>query len=204
MFCRNFVNDLFLFNEIYINQFILYLLSVFILSSYLPARIQFYKIKMGSNYQGLSFKDEIYNGQSEMNNELDKGTGCLVDRIKSMTNPFIKPSCWLGWHKKEVPRPFILITLTRISFVNGIRLSTYINESAKASPIRRFYITSNIHYDVLQNPLYACTPDSAYALSSQPYEFVLDIGKLEFHYLKVELDYSGDWILVRQIELILG
>ncbi|XP_047134666.1 discoidin domain-containing receptor 2 isoform X1 [Hydra vulgaris] len=164
-------------------------------------RIQYYKMKQGSTYQGIQFKDDKYDGYV-VNNELDKGTGCLVDGLKPMTNPFSYPTCWLGWHKNVEPKPFIYITLTRSSFVNGIRLNTYINQSAKASPIKRFSLTSNIHYEMLKNPLYACTPDFIYALKSQEFEFVLDIGLLELQYLRLEMDYSEDWIFVRQIELI--
>ena len=135
---------------------------------------------------------------------LNLDTGCLTDS-DSIKNPFLHPSCWIGWRKSIVKEPFILLKLTRTSVVNGIHLTTYVNQSAGVSQIKRFVVNSGITL----SPVYtfqgeACAPDSAYRKDQDIVTYVINLDNLKLQYLKINFLYSGNWMLLRKVDILQG
>ena len=97
--------------------------------------------------------------------------------------------------------PFIFVVWTRPLTISGIRLRTYVNDSIKASPIRKLTILAGKHRPLMPKGA-ICSPDEYYRLQPSVIDYIIAFDKIELQYLQLEFEYSGDWILVRQLEFI--
>ena len=111
---------------------------------------------------------------------------------------------WVAWKKSEIREPYIILMLTEPIIVTGIRIVTFVNNSVNASTIKKFVVSSE---KVLAPYVYrgeTCSPDSAHEATAQKFDFVIKFGNLTLQYLKVSFDYTGEWILVRKVQILTG
>jgi len=166
------------------------------------ARIYFYKIPQGQQYSAdVSWLDTKYSGKATSKKELTGGKGCLVDESHGEgLNALKTPYCWVGWNKTNVSNPSIHITLSRLEIITGIYLRTYVNEDIGASTIKKFTVkTTKYDGNFATINGYACAPKSNYHISPQVIDYEIDLGKTEAQYVTLSMEYSGNWILVRQV-----
>ena len=150
----------------------------------------------GGEHAGLVWKDEKYNGTENKNGSLSGGTGCLLDKSVP-TNPFIEPECWIGWNKKKVLHPSITLSLTKNVTVNGMYFHMYLNKSMGASTFSKIDILTE---DVLRGTV--CAPKSYDHLMPQGKRFKLSFKDIYAQKLTIRFKYGGDWILIRNIEVL--
>ena len=150
--------------------------------------------------------DTEYNGKTTANKELTSGTGCLVDNKHTEgVNALKSPYCWVGWKKSNVSNPSIHIELTRSATITGIYLRTYVNEDIGASTIRKFAVkTTEFDGRLAKVNGYACAPKSNYHISPQVIDYEIDLGDTKAQYVTLNMEYSGNWILVRQVMIKQG
>lgn len=117
-------------------------------------------------------------------------------------DPLVSPECWIGWRRNNVTNPFVKFDLTRQAPITGIRLRTYINEEVKAETIKKFVVrTSKLFGLIPDNTFYACTPKNFYYLSPRVIDFELDLGNVMAQFITLEMEYTSDLILLRQVSL---
>ena len=168
------------------------------------AHINRYKIFEGSKYSpGINWIDSKYNGREIANGELKDGTGCLTDGQSTPNdNPFSSPNCWIGWKENKTRQPFIYIELLQPTLATGIRLLSYVNDSMGASPIRRITISAGIN-ERLTSLGCLCSPDSFYNRQPAMTEYYIVFDNIVIQYLQLQFQYSGQWILIRHVDVIL-
>ena len=132
------------------------------------------------------------------NRVLSGGTGCLLEESNT-TDPFIKPKCWIGWNKQKTPYPRIALLLTKETVVHGLYFHIYVNESMGAYTINDITISAE---DKVRGKV--CAPESYYYTPPQGKDFKLMFNNISAQKLTIHLKYTGDWILIRRIKVLLG
>lgn len=164
------------------------------------AGFYFYKIHQGDRYMNYSWTDTEYTNPPKSNSDiLNRGTGCLFSgKNRQHSNPFTS-KCWIGWTKKRHPNPFILIALDRVSRIESITLLTYVNQSMGAGPIKNITVKASKRLRRLQLVGHVCTPRSAYLKEPKHFEFHIGLKNLTAKFIKLDLQYSLNWILIRYL-----
>ena len=172
--------------------------SLFSFVFFFTARISSYDIPQGQQ----PWKDIKYSGNENSKHVLQGGIGCLIDgRGGENPNPLVSPECWIGWRRDNVTSPFVKIDLTRPAPIKAIRLRTYIDDGVEAGAIKKFVVrTSKLFGVIPDNTFYACAPKHFY-YRPRVLDFELDIGNVVAQYITLQMEYSSDLILLRQIFL---
>jgi len=178
------------------------------------ARLFYYKIYQGQQYSPtITWKDEKYKCSNceSADGILTHNKGCLSDGMpvtdlgREDNNPFLTPSCWLGWHKVQVPEPYIMITLTTKAIVHGVFIRTYVNESMGALSFNRITVSSGgLAQGSFRLIGYVCAPESYYHVKPQVKDVTVKFDPVRLQYLALTFAYSGDWLLVRQVTVLQG
>ena len=165
---------------------------------FFTARISSYDIPQGQE----PWKDIKYSGNENSKHVLQGGIGCLIDgKGGENPNPLVSPECWIGWRRDNVTSPFVKIDLTRPAPIKAIRLRTYIDDGVEAGAIKKFVVrTSKLFGVIPDNTFYACAPKHFY-YRPRVLDFELDIGNVVAQYITLQMEYSSDLILLRQIFL---
>lgn len=163
-----------------------------------------YGIPQGNRFsKTISWTDLKYQGK-ENSGRLSSGKGCLVDGVASATDPLQDPACWIGWQKMNVSKPQLELELRRTTKLSGLVIRTYINAKIGARPIKRFVIK---HSASIAPPTvlgYLCTPEHFYNVAPQVRDFHINLNGIQAQHVTVEMEYAGDWILIRQAWLKQG
>lgn len=168
---------------------------------YFPANIIQYKIYQGNTYSNtISWVDTKYKEKIDHINQLSGNKGCLLDRqYSSSTDPLNDPECWLGWKKSNISDPFVEFETLGTATFTGLFIRTYVNENIGASTIKGFTIEYSSVIGAMDVLGYVCAPLTYYQISPQIKDFYIDLKNVKAQYLKVKFQYSGEWILVRQV-----
>ena len=152
----------------------------------------------GNTYAGIAWEDTEYTLHESNNGLLSGGIGCLLEE-SNITDPFMKPKCWIGWNKQKTPYPLIALLLTKETVVYGLYFHIYINESMGAYTSNEITISAD---DKVRGKV--CAPESYYHIPPQGKDFELTFNNISAKKLTIYLKYAGDWILIRRIKVLLG
>ena len=164
--------------------------------SIFTARVLSYNIPQGNEYAGIIWKDIKYSRPEASNGLLSGGTGCLTENSLP-TNPFIEPECWIGWNKENVSHPSVSLILSRKTVVKGLYFYIYINESMGAFTFSNMTISAE---DIFKGKV--CGPWNHYNISAQGKGFNLRFENIYAQKLTINLNYAGNWILIRRIKVL--
>lgn len=167
------------------------------------ARVYNYMIPQGNRFTNeLVFADDKYTGPVNKEDILSGGSGCLTDGLK-YDDPFVTPSCWIGWTVQKVAKPFIELKLSRLATLIGVELVGFINETAGVGPYRTVKVSAaRSDFVGMSDVGYACSPSSFYGKAPMTATFKLSLVFLRAQVLKLEFAYAQHWILVRSIKIL--